>query len=65
MYRATRVMISEAFTSALSDLNGIEPCPGVPFTRRRVHCAPFSAVMIGSFAPFPIGKRAPPNSVTR
>jgi hypothetical protein len=65
LYFAIRVMSSDAFTRALSALYGIEPCPGVPFTRRRVHCEPFSAVMIGSFAPLPIGNRAPPNSVTR
>ena len=61
-----REITSAAFTRALSDLYGIDPWPGVPRTRSRVHCEPFSAVMIGSFgAPAPSGNRAPPNSVTR
>jgi hypothetical protein len=31
-----------AFTRALSDPNGIEPCPGVPRTVRRRQATPFS-----------------------
>ena len=44
-YSASRCTTAAALTSALSMRNGIEPCPGVPRTRRRRQATPFSATV--------------------
>ena len=63
---AMRRTTSAAFTSALSVRRGIDPCPGVPWTRSLHQYVPFSATMTGSFGPLIDGRgmRKPPASVT-
>ncbi len=58
-------MIFAAFTSALSAPYGIEPWPGVPFTRSRRHATPFSPTCTLTLSWPPCVLTVPPFSVNR